>query len=791
MSLPENGEALAADNSVFENMPESSGGFGDEVYDSGSYMDYLFENYTDGMEYPQINPALIASQAVNTQSFEEIVDEFNDAVSKGDKRISPVYSHKDKRRIRKIIVGGTDLVQYLADQMSFGITPIYVKGTYRPEELEASIAEAIWQNQMILEENIPKRKYWYWDADNIGWHKIYKIEVDYEIPDPEERKRLQIEMLDKAEEIIDSVGLYTNGHYIEELYGINNYIIDNGSYDHNVSDNDIDHTMQRKAYGILVQGSGVCSSYARAFQLVAIKAGFICVVDVGNALVWNKKKRKVEPAYHAWNMVCTEYDGNMYKRWMMVDPTWNDNDDYDIDDDDEYKQPRNTYLMIPKVASKRNRVSDGNAFSTRGKYSYISQDFMNFDFDYFRYSDHSASSISEFTDKICEYIRRGYVPSCFRCEWELSSNTMVYVCNEVHRRTNVSLGMRTTGYDAYIVDIYINDSNPNNLKPTAKGLSELKEVNGSFEESPLEYPGYMHGTKPNPEPEITEDERRADEEEAKRKQEEERKRQEEEAEKKRQEEERKRQEEEAEKKRQEEERKRQEEERKRQEEERKKKEQEEQRQQNGGNSSGNGSSGGSGSGGSSGGGGGSRSGGSGGGGGSRSGGSGGGGGSRSGGSSGGGGGSRSGGSSGGGGGSRSSGSTGDTKTQNNTSKSNPSTGWKQDARGWWYQNADGSYPTNTWLKLGGVWYLFNGSGYMSTGWQKSGNSWYYFSSTGAMLTDWVSDGGKWYYMSGSGAMTAASWVQSAGKWYYMGADGAMLRNAKTPDGYTVKADGSL
>lgn len=40
-------------------------------------------------------------------------------------------------------------------------------------------------------------------------------------------------------------------------------------------------------------------------------------------------------------------------------------------------------------------------------------------------------------------------------------------------------------------------------------------------------------------------------------------------------------------------------------------------------------------------------------------------------------------------------------------------GWKQDNAGWWYQNADGSYPTNTWKEISGAWYYFEGNGYMS------------------------------------------------------------------------------
>lgn len=56
--------------------------------------------------------------------------------------------------------------------------------------------------------------------------------------------------------------------------------------------------------------------------------------------------------------------------------------------------------------------------------------------------------------------------------------------------------------------------------------------------------------------------------------------------------------------------------------------------------------------------------------------------------------------------------------------------WKNNAKGWWIQNADGTYLTNSW------------------------------------------------YQS-----------PESGLWYYMGADGYMLTNTTTPDGYTVNADG--
>lgn len=74
-------------------------------------------------------------------------------------------------------------------------------------------------------------------------------------------------------------------------------------------------------------------------------------------------------------------------------------------------------------------------------------------------------------------------------------------------------------------------------------------------------------------------------------------------------------------------------------------------------------------------------------------------------------------------------------------------GWKQDATGWWYQNADGSYPANAWKQVNG----------------------------------------KWYYFEANGYMAANKWINGT---YYVGGDGAMLVNTTTPDGYQVGADGA-
>ncbi len=57
-------------------------------------------------------------------------------------------------------------------------------------------------------------------------------------------------------------------------------------------------------------------------------------------------------------------------------------------------------------------------------------------------------------------------------------------------------------------------------------------------------------------------------------------------------------------------------------------------------------------------------------------------------------------------------------------------GWKQDATGWKYQCADGSFHKSTWKAINGHWYYFKDDGYIATDWYKIGSEWYYFQPSG-------------------------------------------------------------
>lgn len=96
--------------------------------------------------------------------------------------------------------------------------------------------------------------------------------------------------------------------------------------------------------------------------------------------------------------------------------------------------------------------------------------------------------------------------------------------------------------------------------------------------------------------------------------------------------------------------------------------------------------------------------------------------------------------------------------------------WQQDVNGWWYQNDDGSYFSNTWIHdEKGDWYYLDNNGYMQTGWLQLDGNWYYLNVNGSMVT---------------------GWNEIDGKKYYFNADGSMATNAFI-DGYQIKTDGTI
>lgn len=83
----------------------------------------------------------------------------------------------------------------------------------------------------------------------------------------------------------------------------------------------------------------------------------------------------------------------------------------------------------------------------------------------------------------------------------------------------------------------------------------------------------------------------------------------------------------------------------------------------------------------------------------------------------------------------------------------PQTGWNKNSVGWWYLNADGTYPASSWQYINDKWYFFNSQGYMQTGWILWNHQYYYCDTTnGDMLSNCMTPDG--YRLDSAGV-----WIQ--------------------------------
>ena len=75
--------------------------------------------------------------------------------------------------------------------------------------------------------------------------------------------------------------------------------------------------------------------------------------------------------------------------------------------------------------------------------------------------------------------------------------------------------------------------------------------------------------------------------------------------------------------------------------------------------------------------------------------------------------------------------------------------WVKDDKGWWYQNADGTWPKSEWRLINHHRYLFGADGYIKTGWHR----W----NTDQKLVDPDDGSGDWYYLQETGDLEGACW----------------------------------
>lgn len=128
---------------------------------------------------------------------------------------------------------------------------------------------------------------------------------------------------------------------------------------------------------------------------------------------------------------------------------------------------------------------------------------------------------------------------------------------------------------------------------------------------------------------------------------------------------------------------------------------------------------------------------------------------------------------------------------------NRESGWKHNNTGWWWEESDGSYPTNSWKQINNEWFYFDERGYcLLNRWFYDGKDWFYLDKRGAMVTGWVYINNYWYYLNKDGRMVKG-WVKYKDTWYYLdNKNGNMVSNSfiQSEDKkgwYYVEPDGKI
>lgn len=224
--------------------------------------------------------------------------------------VSPGEEKEEAWGLETDITANSALSEYIALEMLDTVEAIDLSGFPEAADTELVIDaffEAQYQNPLILGVQ----------GGSINTkERVLYVNYDFE---RDRTAQKQAEIQEKIREIAGRI--ITDGMSdLEKEMAINAYLCENSCYDDAALENAEQYGFKKvdeefydsfTAYGILVDGVGVCASYSAAFKLLADAAGLDSIVVTGYL---------DGSVPHAWNKV--RLDGG----WYIVDATNNDND---------------------------------------------------------------------------------------------------------------------------------------------------------------------------------------------------------------------------------------------------------------------------------------------------------------------------------------------------------------------------------------------------------------------------------------------------------------------------------
>lgn len=184
-------------------------------------------------------------------------------------------------------------------------------------------------------------------------NRVLYVGYDFDRETTESKRH---EIIDRVKDITGEI-ISDDMSDVEKEIAINTWLCENAVYDDSALDNaeqygfaqvDEEFYDSFTAYGILVDGVGVCASYSASFKLLADAAGLDSIVVTGYL---------DGSVPHAWNKV------NLEGNWYIVDATNNDND-----------MISNALLNLSDSAAYGTLVENDNFVMNANQYDYMASE---------------------------------------------------------------------------------------------------------------------------------------------------------------------------------------------------------------------------------------------------------------------------------------------------------------------------------------------------------------------------------------------------------------------------------
>ncbi|BAH06956.1 transglutaminase domain-containing protein [Clostridium kluyveri] len=266
-------------------------------------------------------------------------------------------------------------------------------------------------------------------ASNVEYTSPTKVTINFKYTDTKENLIEKEKIVQqKVSEIIDTLITSDMEDYQKELV-LHDYVVNNSKYDERAYKGNMPEDSYT-AYGVLINGVGVCQGYADALDRLLMAAGVECRMVIGDA------NNGTEWIGHAWNIV--KIQGEYYQ----LDSTW---DDPVISDGSNRLSHSYFNITDDQIAKNHRWNTDDYPECTSTEYSFDNLNVV--EKDVYGNDIKVVDNYNDFYSAVEEVLSQGENSVSVKIlNYNSSEYDITQILNEICKKYNISEGVTITTY---------------------------------------------------------------------------------------------------------------------------------------------------------------------------------------------------------------------------------------------------------------------------------------------------------------------------------------------------------